>query len=55
MGLGQYIALHKEQHAIKETLTDYGYSGLDNGSNVHYFLQGIKCIELEAVVNIVQA
>ena len=38
-----------------ESLTDFGYSGVDNCIKVHLFLQGIKSIELEAVVNVVQA
>ena len=28
----KYIALHEEQHTIMESLTDYGYSGMDNGT-----------------------
>ena len=51
----KYVALHKEQHAIMESLTDYGYSGMDNGSKVCHFLQGIKSSELEAMVNVVHA
>ena len=38
-----------------ESLTDCGYSGIDNGTKACHFLQGIKSTELEAVVNIVQA
>ena len=49
----KYVALHKEQHAIMESLTDYGYSGMDNGTKVHHFLQGIKSPELEAAANVV--
>ena len=49
-----YVILHKEQHAIMESITDYGNSGMDNGTKVHHFLQGIKCTELEAAVNVVQ-
>ena len=55
MGLRQYVALHKEQHAIMEGLTDYGYSGKDNGTKVYHFLQGIKSPELELAVNVIQA
>ena len=36
-----------------ESLTDYGYSGMDNGTNVHHFLQKIKITTLEAAVNAV--
>ena len=50
-----YVALHKEQHAIIRSLTDYGYSGMDIGAKVHHFLQGIKSTELEAAVNVVWA
>ena len=38
-----------------ESLTDYGYSGMDNGTKVSHFLQGIKSTELEAAVNAVWA
>ena len=51
----KYVALHKEQHAIVESLTDYGYSCMDNGTKVCHFLQGIKGTELEAAVNVVPA
>ena len=33
----KYIALHKEQHAIMESLTDYGYSGMGNGKEAATF------------------
>ena len=51
----KYVTLHKEQHAIMGSLTDYGYSGMDNGAKVCHFLQGIKITELEAAVNVVWA
>ena len=51
----KYVVLHKEQHTIKESLTDYGYIGMDNGTKVCHFLQDIKSPELEAVVNVVCA
>ena len=35
-------ALYKEQYAIMESLTYYGYGGIDNGNKVCHFLQGIK-------------
>ena len=49
----KYVALHKEQHVIMENLTDYGHRGMDSGTKVCHFLQGIKNTELEAVINIV--
>ena len=36
-----------------ESLTDYSYSGMDNGTKVHHFFQGIKSTELEAAVKVV--
>ena len=48
----KYFALHKEQHAIMESLTDYGYSGMDYGTKVCHFLQGVKSSELDAAVNV---
>ena len=48
-------ALHKEQHAIIESLTDYHYSGMGNSTKVCHFLQGMKSTELEAAVNVVWA
>ena len=51
----KYVALCKEQHKIIESLLDHGYSGMDEGTEDHHFLQGIKSTELEAVVYVVQA
>ena len=34
-----------------KSLTDYGYSDMDNGTKVFHFLQGIKSPELEATEN----
>ena len=50
----KYVALHKEQHAIIESLTGYGYIWIDNGTDVCHFLQGIKSTELETTANVVQ-
>ena len=49
----KYVILHKERHAIIESITDYGYIDIDNGIKLCHFLQGIKSPELEAVVNVV--
>ena len=40
----KYVAPHKEQYTIMESLTDYGYSGMDNDTKVKHFLQGIKVL-----------
>ena len=38
-----------------ESLTDYGYSCMNNGTNVRHCLQCIKSTELEVAVNVFQA
>ena len=55
MRLQQDIILHKEQHAIMESLTDYGYSGIDNGNKANQLLQNIKSTQFEAAVNVAGA
>jgi hypothetical protein len=38
-----YVSAHKEQHQILEQLeTDYGYSGMDDGSKVRHLIAGIQ-------------
>ena len=49
------VTLHKEQHTTMESLTDYSYSGMVNGTKVCHILQGIKSTELETWVNVVWA
>ena len=51
----KYVALHKEQHTIMESLVDHDYSGINHGTKVHHFLQEIKNIELEAAVHVAWA
>ena len=53
--MGQVCHIHKEQLTIMESLVDHGYSGIDDGTKVYCFLQGIKITELEAVANVVLA
>ena len=38
-----------EQHKILNSLTKYGYSGIDDGSKVRYLLGGIKTKDLDPV------
>ena len=38
-----------------EGLADHGYSGINDGTKVCYFLQGIRRADLEAAVNVVWA
>ena len=50
-----YVALHKEQHTIMESLVDHSYGSIDNGIKVYHSLQGAKSTELEAVFNMIKA
>jgi hypothetical protein len=43
------VQIHAEQHAVLNGLTDYGYSGIDNGTKVHKLMAGIKTDTLETV------
>ena len=38
-----------------KSLVDHGCSGMENYTNFHHFLKGIKSTELEVAVNVVQA
>ena len=38
-----------------DNLADHGYSGIDNGVNVHHCLQGIRSTEFEEAFNVVHA
>ena len=44
-----YIIKTVEQHVILEGLTKYGYQGINDGTKVHLFLEGIMAPELEVV------
>ena len=48
----KYVAFHKEQHTIVESLAGHGYSHIDNGTKVHYIFQGIRSTEIKTVVNV---
>ena len=50
-----YIFFHKERHSKIESLTEYGYSGIHNGTEVHHFLLGSNSTEVEAAVDVVWA
>jgi hypothetical protein len=45
----KYVQIHTEQHAVLNDLTDYGYSGIDNGTKVRKLMAGIKTDALENV------
>jgi hypothetical protein len=45
----KYVQIHAEQHAVLNGLTDYGYSGIDNGTKVHKLMAGIKTDALDTV------
>jgi hypothetical protein len=44
-----YVQNHAEQHAVLNGLTDYGYSGIDNGTKVRKLMAGIKTDTLDTV------
>ena len=44
-----YVTKTVEQHGILEGLTEYGYQGIDDGTKVHLFLEGIMAPELEVI------
>jgi hypothetical protein len=45
----KYVQIHAEQHAVLNGLTDYGYSGIDNGTKVRKLMAGIKTDALDTV------
>jgi hypothetical protein len=45
----KYVQIHAEQHAVLNGLTDYGYSGIDNGTKVRNLMAGIKTDALDTV------
>jgi hypothetical protein len=53
--LGKYVQIHAEQHAVLKGLTDYGYSGIDNGTKVRKLIAGIKTDALDTVKDAVLA
>ena len=55
MRLGQVCCPPQRTACHHESLTDYDYSGLNNGVKVHHFLQGIKSSELVTAINVVWA
>ena len=44
----KYIRLHKDPHAIIESLVEHSYSGIDPHSKVQHLLKGIKTTDLTA-------
>ena len=44
-----YITKTVEQHVILEGLMEYGYQGIDDGTKVRLFLEGISAPDLEVV------
>ena len=44
-----YVMKMVEQHVILEALTEYGYKGINYGTKVHLFLEGIMAPELEVI------
>jgi hypothetical protein len=51
----KYVQIHDEQHVVLNGLTDYGYSGIDNGTRVRKPMAGIKTDALDTVKDAVLA
>ena len=45
----RFVRMQVEQHEILNSLTKYGYSGIDDGSKVCYLLGGFKTKDLDPV------
>jgi hypothetical protein len=45
----KYVHIHAEQHPVLNGCTDYGYSGIDNGTKVSTLMSGIKTDALDNV------
>jgi hypothetical protein len=45
----KYVQIHAEQHAVLNGFTDYGYSGIDNGTKVRKLMAGIKTDDLDTM------
>jgi hypothetical protein len=43
------VQIHAEQHEVINGLTDYGFSGIDNGTKVRKLMTGIKTDALDTV------
>ena len=50
MELRKHVAHHVKYHIILGNLMEYGYQGLDLGSNVRYLLNGNNCDKLSTAV-----
>ena len=53
--MGQVCCTTQGTAHIIKIMIDHGYSGMDEGTKVHHFLQDIKSTELQAVLNDVWA
>jgi hypothetical protein len=45
----KYVQIHAEQHAVLNGLTDYGYSGIDNGTKIRKRMADINTDALDTV------
>jgi hypothetical protein len=49
------VQIYAEQHAVLNSLTDYGYSNIDNGTKVRKMMAGIKTDAMDTVKDAVLA
>jgi hypothetical protein len=47
--LEKYVKIQAQQHAVLNGLTDYGYSGIDNGTKVRKLMAGINTDALDTL------
>jgi len=46
----KYVKVHVDQHAIMDSLTDYGYQGMDERSKVRHLLNGIEGSQFDGLI-----
>jgi len=53
-GYDKYMEIHKTAHSRLATLIPYGYQGMDEGTKIRHFLNGIVTDKLKTVVELVR-
>ena len=53
-GFDKYMEIHKTAHSHLASLIPYGYTGIDEGTKIRHFLQGIKTDKLKTVIEVVR-
>jgi len=53
-GYDKYMEIHKTAHSRLAALVPYGYTGMDEGTKIRHFLNGITTDKLKTVVELVR-